>query len=145
MPIPSSRGRFLMFTALLCLAAAGAGAQEFRATVTGRVTDPGGLAVPGATVTAVNTQTAETATGFTTGDGAYTIPFLKPGIYAVSADLTGFRKVPQPNVQLEVGQTSTINFQLQLGALSEEVTVTVASPVLATAEADAGLVIGTER
>src|SRR5207302_3208126 len=62
-------------------------------TVTGRVTDPGGLAVPGATVTAVNTQTAETATGFTTGDGAYTIPFLKPGIYAVSAELTGFRKV----------------------------------------------------
>src|SRR2546427_9915099 len=145
MRISSSRGRLMVLTLLGFLIAASADAPEFRATVTGRVTDPGGLAVPGATVTAVNTRTAETATGFTTADGAYTVPFLKPGVYAVSAELTGFRKATQPNVQLEVGQTSTINFQLQLGALSEEVTVTGESPVLETSKADRGLVIDNER
>ena len=56
------------------------------------------------------------AAGTTTSDGAYTIPFLRPGVYTVSAELTGFRKVSQANVQLEVGQTVAINFQLQLGA-----------------------------
>ncbi len=145
MRMASLRGRLTILTVLVCLAAGGARAQEFRATVTGRVTDPGGLGVPGATVTAVNTQTAEVATGFTTGEGAYTIPFLKPGIYSVSAELTGFKKVTQSGVQLEVGQTSAVNFQLQLGTVSEEVTVTGESPVLETSKADRGLVIDNER
>src|SRR5438046_10423426 len=100
--------------------AAGASAQEFRATLTGRVTDPNGLATPGATVTAVNTQSGEVAVGVTTAEGAYTIPFLKPGVYAVSAELTGFKKVTQPNVQLEAGQTASVNFQLQPGQVSEQ-------------------------
>src|SRR6267143_2533600 len=145
MRIAASRGRLTILAILGCLVAGSARAQEFRATVTGRVTDPGGLAVPGATVTALNTQTGEVATGFTTADGAYTIPFLKPGIYTVSAELTGFKKVTQPNVQLEVGQSSTINFQLQLGTVSEELTVTGESPVLETSKADRGLVIDNER
>src|SRR5262245_34210945 len=127
------------------LLAASASAQEFRATLTGRVTDPNGLATPGATVTAVNTQTGEVAVGVTTAEGAYTIPFLKPGIYSVSAELTGFKKVTQPNVQLEVGQTASVNFQLQLGQISEQMTVTAESPLLETAKADRGLVIDNER
>jgi hypothetical protein len=120
-------------------------AQEFRATITGRVNDPNGLAVPGATVTATNAQTGEVAVGTTTTDGLYTIPFLRPGRYTVSAELSGFRKVSQANVQLEVGQTSTVNFQLPLGELSEEVTVTAESPLLDTSKADRGLVIDNER
>src|SRR5262245_36307353 len=105
-----------------------ASAQEFRATVTGRVTDPNGLVVPGTTVTATNTQTGEIAVAVTTTEGVYTIPFLRPGVYTVSAEIAGFRKVTQPNVQLEVGQTSAVNFQLQLGELAEDVVVTAESP-----------------
>src|SRR6266496_5477322 len=134
----SPLGRLIGLSVLACLVASSGNAQEFRATVTGRVTDPGGLPVPGATVTAINTQTAEIATGFTTGDGAYTIPFLKPGVYTVSAELTGFKKVTQAGVQLEVGQTSAVNFQLQLGTVSEQVTVTGESPVLETSKSDRG-------
>src|SRR5262245_8301428 len=120
-------------------------AQEFRATITGRVTDPNGLLAPGATVTAANGQTGEVAIGVTTTDGVYTIPFLRPGVYTVSAELTGFRKVSQANVRLEVGQTASVNFQLQLGELSELVSVTAESPVLETAKADRGLVIDNDR
>src|SRR5712692_6205303 len=122
-----------------------ASAQEFRATLTGRVTDPNGLSTPGATVTAVNANTGEIAVGISTAEGAYTIPFLKPGVYTVSAELAGFKKVTQPNVHLEVGQTATLNFQLQLGAVSEQLTVTAESPLLETARADRGLVIDNER
>jgi Carboxypeptidase regulatory-like domain/TonB-dependent Receptor Plug Domain len=145
MDIFSTRRWLSALTILAGLLAGTARAQEFRATVTGRVTDPGGLPVPGATVTAMNTQTAEVATGFTTGDGAYTIPFLKPGVYSVSAELTGFKKITQAGVQLEVGQTSAVNFQLQLGTVSEQVTVTGESPVLETSKSDRGLVIDNER
>ena len=122
-----------------------AAAQEFRATITGRVTDPNGLVVPGATVTITNTETGEVAVGTTTTEGAYPVPFLRPGLYTVAAELTGFRKVSQANVRLEVGQTSTVNFQLQLGELNEQVSVVAESPILEAAKADRGLVIDNDR
>jgi hypothetical protein len=132
-------------TFLVTLSLASAAAQEFRATITGRVTDPNGLVVPGATVTITNAETGEIAVGTTTTEGAYTVPFLRPGLYTVSAELPGFRKVSQPNVRLEVGQTSTVNFQLQLGELNEQVSVIAESPILEAAKADRGLVIDNDR
>src|SRR5205085_3349981 len=122
-----------------------AAAQEFRATITGRITDPSGAVLPGVTVTAANTQTGEMAVGTTTSDGVYTIPFLRPGVYSVSAELSGFRKVTQADVQLQVGQTAAVNLQLSLGELSEQITVAAESPLLETAKADRGLVIDNER
>ena len=120
-------------------------AQEFRATITGRITDPSGAVLPGVTVTAANTQTGEMAVGTTTSDGVYTIPFLRPGLYSVSAELSGFHKITQANVRLEVGQTAAVNLQLSLGEISEQVTVAAESPLLETAKADRGLVIDNER
>ncbi|MBW8862228.1 MAG: carboxypeptidase regulatory-like domain-containing protein [Acidobacteria bacterium] len=120
-------------------------AQEFRATITGRITDPSGAVLPGVTVTAANTQTGEMAVGTTTSEGVYTIPFLRPGLYSVSAELSGFHKVTQANVRLEVGQTAAVNLQLSLGELSEQITVAAESPLLETAKADRGLVIDNER
>jgi len=134
----------IAFVATLC-GAGTAFAQEFRATITGRVTDPNNLLVPGATVTATNSQTGEVAVGATTTEGVYTIPFLRPGVYTVSAELTGFRKVTQANVQLEVGQTAAVNFQLQLGELNEIVSVAADSPLLETSKADRGMVIDNQR
>ena len=143
-PSPNSIVLCLVFAAALAMTAA-ASAQEFRATVTGRVTDPNGLAVPGATVTVLNTQTGEVATGVTTREGAYSIPFLKPGVYSVTAELSGFRKAVRSNVPLEVGQTVALNFELQVGELTEEVTVTAESPLLETSRADRGMVIDNAR
>ena len=122
-----------------------ASGQEFRATVTGRVTDPNGLAVPGATIMVLNTQSGELAVGVTTGEGVYTIPFLRPGVYDISAELAGFRKVVQPKVQLEVGQTRAVNFELALGAVAEAILVTGESPLLESSRADRGMVIDNAR
>jgi len=119
--------------------------QEFRATVKGQVTDQSKGAVPGATVTVQNQETNETATTVTNADGAYTIPFLRPGLYTLSADLTGFQKYTRKDMRLEVGQTALVNVQLSVGGVSEQMTVTAESPLLESGKADRGTVIDAHR
>jgi hypothetical protein len=118
-------------------------AQEFRATVTGKVVDPDGLGIPGVTVAAVNTQTNETASAVTNASGNYSLPFLKPGIYTITAELEGFRKHTQERVQLEVGSTVTLAIPLQIGSLNE--TVTVMSETIEATKADRGMVVENAR
>jgi hypothetical protein len=122
-----------------------ASAQEFRATITGRVTDPDGLAMPGVTVSATNPRTNEIATAVTSAEGLYSLPFLRPGLYTISAELQGFRKYAQDAVPLEVGQTMALNITLQLGSVAETVTVTGESPLLEISKADRGMVIDNLR
>lgn len=145
MTMLSMRARLATLTLLGCLVAGAAWPQEFRATITGRVTDPEGLAVPGVTVSALNTQTNEVASAVTSTEGLYALPFLKPGVYTVSAELQGFHKFTQDRVQLEVGQTVTLNIALQVGSVSETVTVVGESPLLEASKADRGLVIDNQR
>ena len=133
----------LLLLAAFCALPSAIGAQEFRATVTGRVSDPAGLPMPGVTVTATNTQTNETASAVTSGEGLYSLPFLRPGIYTVTAELEGFRKYSREKVQLEVGQTQTINIALEIGTLTE--VVSVVSEAIEASKADRGMVIDNMR
>ncbi len=138
--------RSLRVTFLVCLLApALALAQEFRATVTGRVLDPSSAAVPNAIVQVKNVATNELASATTDASGNYTVPFLKPGTYAISAEAPGFKKVTHENLLLNVGQTATVNLTLEVGAVTESVTVTAEVPLLDTAKADRGLVIDSQR
>jgi hypothetical protein len=138
-------GRTVLVVAVIGIMAGAASAQEFRATVTGRVTDPDGLAMPGVTVSVINPRTNEIATAITSTEGVYSLPFLRPGVYTVTAELQGFRKYSQDGVQLEVGQTAALNITLQLGSVSETVTVTGESPLLEVSKADRGMVIDNLR
>jgi hypothetical protein len=135
--------RLLLLGICLATCAAPALAQEFRATVTGRVVDPSGLAMPGVTITVTNTQTNEVASVVTNAEGVYSLPFLKPGVYKVNAELQGFSKYEQEKVELEVGQARTINIQLQVGSLAE--VVTVVSEAIEASKADRGMVIDNAR
>lgn len=116
-------------------------AQEFRATVTGRVADATGAAVPGAKVSAVNTQTNETAETNTGAEGDYTIPFLKPGAYTLKAESAGFKTTVRESIELFVNDKKAVNFEMEVGAVQESVTVTDAPPMLETATATRGGVI----
>src|SRR5262245_35535355 len=133
--------RVLACLALLAFATP-AFAQEFRATVTGRVTDTSSGAMPGVTVTVTNTQTNEKVTALTNSEGLYSLPFLRPGQYKVSAQLQGFRRYEQL-VQLEVGQSQTVNISLQVGEVTE--IVTVVAEATETTKADRGMVIDNQR
>jgi hypothetical protein len=138
--------RVCVLAVALALATASAGiAQEFRATVKGQVTDQSKGAVPGATVTVQNQETNETASTVSNADGAYTVPFLRPGLYTLTAELSGFQKYTRKDMRLEVGQTALVNVQLSVGGLTEQMTVTAESPLLEAGKADRGTVIDAHR
>lgn len=129
--------------ALGALTLSSAVAQEFRATVTGRITDQSRGAMPGVTVVVTNTETNETATAVASADGAYSIPFLQPGVYTLTAELDGFKTYTQEDLRLQVGQTATVNIAMQVGDLTE--TVTVTGDTLEASRADRGMVIDSRR
>ncbi len=115
---------------LLAFAAGFLSGQEFRATLTGTVTDPTGAVVPNATVEAVNHDTQQKYDVTTTAKGDYFIPYMLPGTYRVSVTAPGFQTKAQDNVVLEASTSRGLNFQLALGQASQTVEVTSAPPLL---------------
>jgi Carboxypeptidase regulatory-like domain/TonB dependent receptor-like, beta-barrel/TonB-dependent Receptor Plug Domain len=143
MTSPSVRRGVL--AAVFALMATAATAQEFRATVKGQVTDPSRAAVPGATVSVLNQETNENATTVTNSEGSYTLPFLRPGLYTLTVELSGFQKYVRKDMRLEVSQSALVNVQLSVGGVAEQMTVTAESPLLETGKADRGTVIDSHR
>src|SRR5438874_2107632 len=120
-------------------------AQEFRGSLTGRITDPSGLGVPNAKIVAVKTDTntrSETVSGT---DGNYTLPFLAPGPYEVSTEVAGFKKYTQSGIDLGTNQRLSVNIPLQIGSASDSVTVNSDAPLLNSVTASAGQVITTHE
>jgi hypothetical protein len=107
-------------------------AQTTGATLTGRVVDQTGAAVPGATITATSPATGFTRSVASESDGTYSIPSLPVGSYDVKATLLGFRPVEQTQVQLDVASTRRIDFALQVGGIEAAVSVTAEVPVVPT-------------
>jgi Carboxypeptidase regulatory-like domain/TonB dependent receptor-like, beta-barrel len=108
---------------ITCLVGGGfASAQDTTGTISGRIVDAQGLALPGVTVTAAGSQgTKTTVSG---GDGRFTVPFLTPGSYRVHAELQGFATVDRAEVQVRLGQTVEIPLTMQVGAVQESIQVT---------------------
>lgn len=120
----------LLLVLLLIPGASAANAQETRATVNGRIEDASGASVTTATVTARNMSTGGTMAAKTSGGGDYTIPFLSPGTYSITADAPGFKIAERNSVELHVGDKLTVDLKLSPGQISEIVTVTDAPPLL---------------
>jgi len=135
----------LLGVAILLTLTVSATAQEFRATVKGQVVDTSQASLPGATVTVRNQETNEVATATTNNDGNYTVPFLRPGIYTVTVEMSGFQKYTRSDMRLQVSQVAVINAQLGVGGLTESVNVSAESPLLETSNAVRGTVIDQAR
>jgi hypothetical protein len=116
----------------MLVSASTAFAQFDRGTISGTVKDASGGVVPGVTVTATSLQTQTPTVAVTDATGFYTFPNLRPGVYSVSAELEGFKKVLRENLQLDAGGALTIDFALETGAITEQVTVTAETPTLQT-------------
>src|SRR5262249_13745152 len=116
-------------------------AQEFRATLTGRVGDPSDSPIAGAAIIVTNLGTNAINTAKTNSQGNYTVLFLRPGTYSVRVETPGFRIAQRGPLELSVNQTTTLNFRLELGALNQEVTVTTDNLILEQGTADRGGVI----
>ncbi len=92
--------------------------------ITGTVRDPQGAAVANAEVTIVEEKTGASRTAKTNDDGFYSAPGLPPGVYTISAAPSGFKKTVASGVQLHVSENLTVNLDLQVGQVTEIVTVT---------------------
>jgi hypothetical protein len=115
--------------------------QEFRATLSGQVTDPSGAVVVNAAVKAVNNDSGTTYTAQTTKDGTYYIPYVLPGAYKVAVTAKGFKTAVQDDVRLFAAQGFGQNFKLEVGGSTEQVEVTAAPPELETTTGSGGNLI----
>ena len=118
------------------LAAAPVHAQTLYGTIAGTVTDAQGRNIPGATVTLTNENTGLAMSTVTDESGTYTIRNIAGGTYTLKASLQGFKEFVQTGIPLVVGNIVRINGQLEVGALSESVTVKSEAVLLKTDKAD---------
>jgi Carboxypeptidase regulatory-like domain len=123
---------------LFLLFASTAVAQQGTADLRGKVVDQQGAVLPGVTVVVRHQESGlfrETATGT---DGTFLMSAMSPGIYSVSAELQGFKKVEQRDIRLAVGATAQVELKLEVGGLTESVTVTAESPLVDTTTQEIG-------
>ena len=116
-------GVFLWFSAAAAFGQA-------TASLNGRIVDQGGAVLPGVTVTATNTATGARRDTVTNGEGLYTVPALPAATYTIKADLTGFAPQTRSSVQLLTGTTLTVDFEMSLAGVQENLTVTPLRPSL---------------
>ena len=136
---------FLAIVLLLAAIAGRASAQEFRGSISGRVTDTSKGLLPGATVTVTNIATNVATSTTTNGEGDYTILYLTPGTYTLSVELAGFKKMVRDGIEVRVGDKLAVDATLDVGRVEETVSVTAESPLLETRGGSAGQVIGEKQ
>jgi len=105
-------------------------AQTSLGRITGRVTDPDGAVIPAVDVVALNQETGVSTTTQTNESGMYTFAALQPGTYTISATLQGFKTFKRSGIKLETAQVLELNIGMELGAVTETVTVTGEAPLL---------------
>ena len=128
---------FLPGLAALVIATSGF-AQTTSTSILGTVTDASGASISGAKVTATNVKTSVPSTTVTTDTGDYAFPLLDIGEYQVSVDHPGFRAEIRKGILLQVNEKVRVDFRLQVGSQTEQVTVTAEATNLRTDEASLG-------
>src|SRR5438093_7513473 len=126
---------------LLFAAAAPASAQFDTASVVGTVKDASGATVPDAKVTLTNTETGVSVARTTGQDGGYEFVTVKPGIYVVTAEKSGFAIALMDNVQVQVAARMRVDLSMSVGQLTERIVVTAALPLIETDTSQRGQVI----
>ncbi|MDZ4800260.1 MAG: TonB-dependent receptor, partial [Bryobacteraceae bacterium] len=118
------------WTAAILLIPAALFAQSTSGTITGQITDPGGAAVAGAPIEARDTARNQVLRTESSPTGSYSVSGLSPGIYEVKVTVTGFKAAIATTVEVRVAQTTTQNFSLELGQVSESVSVSGEAPLI---------------
>jgi hypothetical protein len=101
--------------------------------------------VPNVTVSVKNVDTNQVTQALSDRGGEYNAPFLAPGRYSATVEAPGFKKLVRDNLVLNIAQTMTLDLTLDVGGVTEQVTVTAEAPLLETSKADRGGVIDRER
>src|SRR5947209_15896199 len=124
--------------ALALIAAPQLWSQGERGGFNGVVTDASGLVVPGAAVKATEVTTNVDTQTMTNDGGIYRLPYMPSGTYRIAVSKSGFQTTVRENVVLHVAQTLSVDFAMQLGAVTEQVTVSAEAPLLESSSAEIG-------
>jgi hypothetical protein len=130
---------------LLFVFTAGAAWSQTTQQFTGHVLDSTGASIPGAQMVVHNQATGVDVKATTTNSGDYTVPYLIPGIYDISVSKEGFASVKKTDIALHTDQSSTIDFQLGVGATTQVVTVNASATQIESSKADIGEIIDNKR
>jgi len=141
----SGRGLFVPIWALFCLlfflTRVQAFGQETRGEIVGLVMDSQRAVIPGAAVTVRNVNTGVTVSLRTNETGYYEAGLLIPGTYEIAVEADGFKRVLRQGINLALGERAQVNVALELGAVTERVTVSADAAMLATTTANAARVM----
>jgi outer membrane receptor protein involved in Fe transport len=135
----------LVAALFVAMIAAPAAAQQTTGSITGRIVDAQGAAVPGVNVTAKNTETGFTRTDQSDSEGLYRLAGLPVGTYELTTDIPGFAKVERKDLIVSVGQTLPIDLTLKVASVQENVTVTGESPLIDTGASSVGASVDVGR
>jgi len=137
--------RALAMTSVLCLCtmAVSVWGQDYRAKLSGEVTDPSGASMPRVKVELTNKITLGLTSTETNESGLYQFQFLEPGEYRISVSNSGFKTFVQDGIRLQTGQRAAIDIRLQVGDTAERIEVTAEAAALDTESASRGLVANT--
>jgi len=130
---------------VIALALGGLFAQTPTGTIQGVVTDPSGAVVPDAKVVVTHVDTNTASTLATDATGRYILPLARPGLYTIMVEKTGFRALRQENIRLDVSENRSVDLTLEVGAMSQEVRVDAAPPVVDVNTSSVGQVIENKR
>jgi hypothetical protein len=120
-------------------------AQDPRGRISGRVLDPSGSVVPGVEMVAINSATGLRTVARTNEAGLYELPFLNPGTYTLMASAPSFRTYERRDLEVRIADRLTVDITLEVGQVTESVTVTGQAPLLEAATASMGRVVHTRR
>jgi hypothetical protein len=130
-----------MWLAALLVAGPAVLSAQTQGEITGRVADPTGAGIPGATLTLISVSTNAVRTTATTTTGDYTFPSLAPGFYNLRTEHSGFKSAVSNNVEVQVQQTVRLDISLQVGQVSDSVDVSATADLLQAENASVGTVI----
>jgi hypothetical protein len=134
----------LVLPTLTTLALVAPASAQTAATISGTVEDSSRSPLPGVTMTVRNVATALIRTAATGPEGRYVIVGLPPGVYELRAELAGFKPHVRRGLQLTIAQALVLNLALEVGGLSEEVTVTGETSLVNTSSAELSYLVGSE-
>jgi hypothetical protein len=132
---------WMLFISLLLATPAGSFGQSYFGTVTGELTDPSGAVIAAAKVTLTDQEKGYAFYATSDGNGRYLFRSIPPGVYSVTAEMTGFEKSVRTGIRVDININATANMSLKISSSSQTVEVTAQNQSLDVQDATTGLVV----
>src|SRR5688572_7999138 len=136
--------RIAMIATVLTVVMAGSASAQATGSIFGKVTDASGGVLPGVTVTVSGPTLQAPLVNVTQESGAYQFPIVPVGTFSVKFELTGFKTVTRTNIVILTGFNALLDMKMEVGAMSEELTVSAAAPVVDTKKTTSGATFSSE-